>query len=90
MFTKVKYNPHYLHNPHCNIIEGHLDADSFLTYGEYVTDANVKFVEYYSGENYVVGSKKPSYSRCWLTVDVPKKFAAQVAELIRLHHEKKW
>lgn len=88
MFNKVVYNSHQVHNPYCDIVEGHIDGDSFLTYGEYVNNPNVKFVEYYSGENYVVGSKRRSHSRSWLLGAEPKKYAAQVAELKRLYNQK--
>jgi hypothetical protein len=87
MFNKVVYNSHQVHNPSCDIVEGHLDGDSFLTYGEYVNNPNVKFIEYYSGENYVVGSKRRSHSRHWLLGEEPKKWSAHVAELRKLYSQ---
>jgi hypothetical protein len=65
MFTQVKFRPHTEHNPSCDIVEGHLGADAFITYGEYTLEPSRKFVEYYSGENYKPESGKKSYSRHW-------------------------
>ena len=88
MFIKITHHPHTEHNPYCNIITGQLDADSEITYGEYIAEPKTKFVEYYSGENYMPGSKKRSHSRCWQLGAEPKKYAAQVAELKRLYNQK--
>ena len=33
-----RFNPHTVHNPSCDILEGHIDEDKFITYGIYVED----------------------------------------------------
>ena len=76
-FSKgIKFNSHTVHNPDCDIVEGHLDIDSFITYGIYVKGPKKgqEFMEYYAGENYNVGSKKRSHSRVYTPDTVPEKY----------------
>jgi hypothetical protein len=72
----TKFNSHKVHNPDCDILEGHIDEDTTLTYGVYVKGPKKgqEFCEYYSGENYCVRSKKRSYSRMWSPVNIPVKY----------------
>ena len=87
-FKRLSYNHHSVHNPNCDILEGHLNDDSMLTYGKYVSgpDKGKAFVEYYSGENYCVKSKLRSYSRCWHSLDrVPKKYKQLIIILQTIH-----
>lgn len=87
---KVTFNLHTFHNPDCDILEYQLDKDTNITYGVYVKPAirwrgpvglpiqiGDEFMEIYSGENYVVGSKKRSHSRCYSDIsEIPKKHLA--------------
>lgn len=70
------FHSHKNHNPDCDILVGHIDDDTSLTYGIYVKGEKTgqEFCEYYSGENYNVRSKKRSYSRCWSVADIPVKY----------------
>jgi hypothetical protein len=85
-FNSIKFNSHENHNPSCDIIEGHLDKDSYITYGIYIKDAGSRkagdeFMEYYTGSNYKVGSTKPSHSRVYTTDKIPAKYKAAWEEL---------
>lgn len=75
-FKGTTYHSHRNHNPGCDIIEGHLDQDSLITYGVYVNGPKKgqEFCEYYKGENYCMHSTKRSYSRCWKPVNIPVKY----------------
>ena len=87
---KVTFNLHTFHNPDCDILEYQLDKDTNITYGIYVKSAirwrgpvglpiqiGDEFMELYVGENYNVGSKKRSHSRCYYEIDkLPKKHLA--------------
>ena len=75
-FKGTIFRSHKNHNPHCDILEGILDEDSLITYGVYVNgpEKGQEFCEYYRGENYRLGSKKRSYSRCWKPVNIPIKY----------------
>lgn len=94
MFTKVKYRPHTEHNPNCDIVEGHISEDAFITYGEYTLDPSRKFVEYYSGENYKPESRKKSYSRHWLVdssltfSELPDSLREAAKQLHQIHLQK--
>lgn len=85
------FNSHTNHNPSCDILEGHIDHDTFITYGIYVTDdGNIKkgteFCEYYSGENYVPNSTKKSYSRMWYVNKIPVKYKG-LWQLLRSNYQ---
>ena len=75
-FNGTIFRSHKNHNPQCDILEGHIDEDTTLTYGVYVKGPKKgqEFCEYYSGENYCVRSKKRSYSRMWSPVNIPVKY----------------
>lgn len=91
MFIQTVLRPHQQHNPDCNIIEGHLNQDAYLCYGEYINNPRVKFVEYYSGKNYKLGSGKRSHSRRWVLSEtdpfssVPKVWREAAQQLQKLH-----
>ncbi len=83
-FKSVVFNSHTVHNPDCDIIEGHLDVDTMITYGVYVKGDKTgsEFMEYYSGENYVHGSKKKSFSRVYHDLEkIPTKYKNKLREL---------
>lgn len=72
--ANITFNSHTNHNPDCDIVCYQLDKDTTITYGIYVNnpkgskrDIKVgdEFIEVYVGENYNVGSRKRSYSRCY-------------------------
>lgn len=94
-FTKLKFNSNTWHNKECDILEGHLDSDSFITYGIYVKDSasgkhkvGDEFMEYYKGENYVVGSKSRPHSRAFGVENIPAKYKAKWNELKAIYEEK--
>jgi hypothetical protein len=73
----LKFNSHTDHNPECDILEGHLDRDTLITYGIYVKGPNTgkEFMEYYSGPNYKPEAvKKSSASRYYETDKIPTKY----------------
>jgi len=72
----VTFHSHTNHNPDCDILVGHIDEDTNLTYGTYIKGPRKgqEFCEYYSGENYCIKSKKRSYSRMWTPVNIPVKY----------------
>ena len=85
-FIDYKFNSHKVHNPACDIIQGHLDKDTYITYGIYVKDAGSKkagqeFMECYTGENYNLGSLKRSNSRYYEPNTIPAKYLAAWNEL---------
>lgn len=85
-FTKFQFNSHKNHNPNCDILQGHLDGDTFITYGIYVKDEGSKkvgdeFMEYYTGSNFNVGSTKRSNSRAYTVDKIPAKYKAAWEEL---------
>ena len=92
-----QFNSHLVHNPSCDILEGYIDKDTTITYGIYVEDykdadggiikKGTEFCEYYSGENYNVGSKKKSYSRMWYADAIPVKYKALWTLLRSLYQE---
>lgn len=76
-FKGTTFHSHNNHNPECDILVGHLDDDTDITYGRYLKGphAGEEFMEYYSGENYVAKSKKKTnYSRCWKPINIPVKY----------------
>lgn len=85
-FIDFKFNSNKNHNPSCDILEGHLDGDTFITYGIYVKDDGSKkvgdeFMELYTGSNYKVGSSKRSHSRIYTVDKIPSKYKAAWEEL---------
>jgi len=85
-FTDFKFNSHKAHNPSVDVLEGHIDKDSFITYGIYVKDSGDKkkgdeFMEYYTGENYKVTSSKKSNSRIYTSDKIPAKYKSAWEEL---------
>jgi len=89
-FEKIKFNSHKKHNPECDIIEGHLNQDSFMTYGIYVKGEKQgeEFMEYYAGPNYVVGSTVKSFSRLFKTDKIPSKYKSKWEELKKVYNSK--
>lgn len=87
-FVRLKFNSHKKHNPNYDILEGHLDKDSFITYTIAVKGNNVgkESMEYYGGQNYVVGSNKRSSSRHYNVSDIPEKYKSSWLELKRLYN----
>lgn len=94
-FINFKFNSHKNHNPYCDILEGHLDKDTYITYGIYVKDSSAEwkkgdeFMEYYTGENYKVGSNKKSSSRLYAIDKIPAKYKAAWEEL-KAKYEKEY
>jgi hypothetical protein len=85
-FINFEFNSHKNHNPCCDILQGHLDKDTFITYGIYVKDDGARkkgdeFMEYYTGENYNVGSSKKSSSRAYTVDKIPAKYKTAWEEL---------
>lgn len=76
MIKRTKFNSHKNHNPSYDILEGHIDADSFITYALCISGENKgkELMEFYTGENFVVGSKKKSYSRVYSPDKIPAKY----------------
>lgn len=89
-FEKLKFNSHKNHNPNTDILEGHIDGDSFITYGIDVNGdkKGTEHMEYYKGSNFVVGSKKPSSSRHYTKEAIPAKWKASWEELKKEYEEK--
>lgn len=73
---ETKFRSHQSHNPYTDILEGKIDKDSFITYYINVKgkDVGKEGMEYYSGENYVVGSNKKSVSRNYSIDQIPSKY----------------
>jgi hypothetical protein len=82
-FKNVKFNSHKNHNPSADIIEGHIDGDTFITYGIYVNGPKKgeEFMEIYTGENYKVGSTKKSNSRVYSPDKIPSKYKSMWTDL---------
>jgi len=78
---KFQYNPKEAHNPTTDILEMHLDRDCFITYV-----ASTEHMEYYSGYNYINGSKLPNYYRVYAPDKIPKKYQAYYAKCKELYH----
>jgi hypothetical protein len=80
----LKFNSHKDHNPECDILEGHLDRNSLITYGIYVNGPKKgeEFMEYYSGPNYKPESVgKNSRSKHYKAEDIPAKYKKTWEEL---------
>jgi hypothetical protein len=80
-FIDFKFNSNKNHNPVADIVEGHIDSDTFITYGVYIKDTSTKkqgdeFMEYYTGANYKAGSSKKSSSRIYSSDKIPSKYKA--------------
>lgn len=93
-FIDFKFNSNKVHNPCCDILEGHLDKDTFITYGIYVKDdgskkAGDEFMEQYTGSNYKVGSEKRSSSRVYTVDKIPSKYKTAWEEL-KAKYEKEY
>ncbi len=58
------------------IIEGHISKDAYITYGVYLTGPDIfkEFMEFYSGENYKVGSSAKSFSKFYTADEIPLKY----------------
>lgn len=82
-FKSLNFNSHTNHNPECDILEGHIDSDTFITYGIYVKGPKkgTEFMEYYSGSNYKVGSSKRSSSKMYDADKIPSKYKAMWSDL---------
>jgi hypothetical protein len=83
------FNSHKNHNPNCDILEGHLDRNSLITYGIYVNGPNKgkEFMEYYSGPNYKpesVGTSRSS-SRMYQPDKIPAKYLNMWHELREIY-----
>lgn len=95
---KIKFHSHKNHNPSCDILEYHIDKDTFITYGIYVKPAvrviegidyqlkvGHEFMEIYTGENYNVDSTKRSHSRLYYANTIPEKYKA-LWQSLRSHY----
>lgn len=76
VFKGTKFLSHKTHNPSCDILEGTIDDDCYITY---VIEVNgpkkgQEAMEYYRGKNYVVGSRARSYSRIFSPANIPVKY----------------
>jgi hypothetical protein len=82
-FISFQFNSHKNHNPSADILEGHIDSDTFITYGIYVNGPKKgdEFMEYYTGENYKQGSTKKSNSRLYEPNKIPAKYKNAWEEL---------
>jgi hypothetical protein len=83
------FNSHKNHNPNCDILEGHLDRNSLITYGIYVNgpEKGNEFMEYYSGPNYkpeAVGTSR-STSRMYTSDKIPAKYLNMWQELREIY-----
>ncbi len=89
-FKKVKFNSHKNHNPNTDILEGHIDDDSFITYGIDVNGdkKGKEHMKYYKGSNYVVGSNAKSTSRHYEKDAIPAKYLSSWNELKKQYEEK--
>ena len=82
-FKSLNFNSHTNHNPECDILEGHIDSDTFITYGIYVKGSKKgsEFMEYYSGSNYKTGSSKRSNSKMYDANSIPSKYKTMWEDL---------
>ena len=85
-FSKIVVRNPENHNPDYLIIEGTFvkenGENAQLTYYEKIGAPELWGNEYYSGENYIVGSKENSYSRNYVRGNgLPKKFKEMAEEL---------
>jgi hypothetical protein len=86
-FYDLFFNSHVDHNPECDILEGHLDKDSLITYGIYVKGPKegLEFMEYYSGSNYKPTSDKRSNSKLFMVDKIPAKYKAMWEDLKKIY-----
>ena len=86
-FYDLFFNSHIDHNPECDILEGHLDKDSLITYGIYVKGPKegLEFMEYYSGSNYKPTSDKRSNSKLFMVDKIPAKYKAMWEDLKKIY-----
>lgn len=70
---RLKFNSHLSHNPKCDILELKISQDAFITYCKELSTGK-ESMEYYCGENYVVGSSLKSNSRHYQENEIPKKY----------------
>lgn len=87
---KTNFNSHLNHNPECDILEGRLNIDTFITFGIYVKNTNTnkigdKFMELYTGKNYNINSTKRSHSRKWDYPNIPAKYKETWNELEKIY-----
>lgn len=92
-FKNVKFNSHKNHNPSADILQGHLDDDTFITYGIYVKDSSGKskgdeFMEIYTGSNYNPDSTKRSHSRVYSPDKIPSKYKSAWNDLKKEYETK--
>jgi hypothetical protein len=88
-FYDLFFNSHVDHNPECDILEGHLDKDSLITYGIYVKGPKegLEFMEYYSGSNYKPTSDKRSSSRLFMVDKIPSKYKSMWEDLKKIYQD---
>ena len=88
-FYDLFFNSHLQHNPECDILEGHLDKDSLITYGIYVKGPKegTEFMEYYSGSNYNPKSDKKSTSRIFTVDKIPAKYRSKWEDLKKIYQD---
>ena len=86
-FYDLFFNSHVDHNPECDILEGHLDKDSLITYGIYIKGPKegLEFMEYYSGSNYKPTSDKRSNSKLFMVDKIPAKYKAMWEDLKKIY-----
>lgn len=87
----TNFNSHKVHNPDCDILEGQLNDDAFITYGIFVNGPKKgkEFMEYYKGSNYNLTSKAKSFSRLFDDVTkIPIKYKQLWSELKQIYEEK--
>ena len=86
-FYDLFFNSHIDHNPECDILEGHLDKDSLITYGIYIKGPKegLEFMEYYSGSNYKSTSDKRSNSKLFMVDKIPAKYKAMWEDLKKIY-----
>jgi hypothetical protein len=86
-FYDLFFNSHIDHNPECDILEGHLDKDSLITYGIYIKGPKegLEFMEYYSGSNYKPTSDKRSNSKLFMVDKIPAKYKAMWEDLKKIY-----
>lgn len=83
------FNSHKNHNPECDILEGHLDRNSLITYVICVKGPNKgnESMEYYSGPNYkpeAAGTSR-STSRVYTPDKIPAKYLNMWQELREIY-----
>jgi hypothetical protein len=91
-FKKIVFNSNKDHNPEYDILEGHINDDTFITYYKKVKGENVgaEGMEYYTGENFVVGSNLKSFSRNYEASKIPKKHKAKWLKLKEAYETKSY